>query len=287
MILFISDGRLGNQLFQYAFLNTIRKDKEFVLSLNMDVLVSSFTINNSKFINISGNKLVTFLSRKALPTIFKKLGNFKVISYFEEKRSADKHKVGYSYTKGLLPISYVQTGFFQSEIFFDAELLGFKQMNDSLSIADKVISELPDTEKVFVHVRRGDYLNEAFEGEIDISLPKSYYLKAIDVIEKQISNPFYIFLTDDYDFVNEAYRDINNKYISTESMLVDLAIMSKCRYGVVSNSSFSWWGAYLSENKKVMIFPKYWYGWKNKIESHPYIQPSWGIVVDPNQKAGA
>src|SRR5699024_1671467 len=116
----------------------------------------------------------------------------------------DKHKVGYSYTKGLLPISYVQTGFFQSEIFFDAELLGFKQMNDSLSIADKVISELPDTEKVFVHVRRGDYLNEAFEGEIDISLPKSYYLKAIDVIEKQISNPFYIFLTDDYDFVNEA-----------------------------------------------------------------------------------
>lgn len=282
MILFISDGRLGNQIFQYAFLNTIRKDKEIVLSLNMEVLVNSFTINNSKFINISGNKLFNFLSRKVLPTVLLKLGKSKIISYIEEQRDTDKYELGYSFNKGLLPISYVQTGFFQSESFFNAEFLDFEQMNNSLSIANKVISELPDKEKVYIHIRRGDYLNEVFEDKKNISLPKSYYLKAIDVIEKHVSNPFYIFLTDDYDFVKEAYRNIDNKYISTESMLVDLAIMSKCRYGIVSNSSFSWWGAYLSENKKMMIFPKYWYGWKNKTESHPHIQPSWGIVIDPN-----
>lgn len=282
MILFISDGRLGNQLFQYAFLNTIKEDKEFVLSLNMDLLVSGFTINNSKFINISGSRLFTIFSRKVLPTVLLKLGKSKLIGYIEEQRNIDKHKVGYSYNKGLLPISYVQTGFFQSESFFNAEFLDFEQMNNSLSIANEVISELPDKEKVYIHIRRGDYLNEVFEDKKNISLPKSYYLKAIDVIEKHVSNPFYIFLTDDYDFVKEAYRNIDNKYISTESMLVDLAIMSKCRYGIVSNSSFSWWGAYLSENKKMMIFPKYWYGWKNKTESHPHIQPSWGVVIDPN-----
>lgn len=282
MILFISDGRLGNQLFQYAFLNTIREDKELILSLNMDVLVNSFTISNSKFINISGNKLFTIFTRKVLPTVLMKLGKSKLISYVEEQKNSDKRKVGYSYNKGLLPINYVQTGFFQSEIFFDTEFLDFKQMNNSLSVADKVISELPDGEKVFIHVRRGDYLNEVFEGERNISLPKSYYLKAMDIIEQKVSNPFYIFLTDDHDFVNEAYRDIDSKHISTESMLVDLAIMSKCRYGIVSNSSFSWWGSYLSENKKMMIFPKYWYGWKNKTESHPNIQPSWGVVIDPN-----
>lgn len=282
MILFISDGRLGNQLFQYAFLNTIREDKELVLSLNMDLLLSGFTINNSKFINVSGNRLFTIFSRKVLSTVLLKLGRSKIIGYIEEQKNIDKRKVGYSYKKGLLPISYVQAGFFQSEIFFDDEFLDLKQMHSSLSIADKIVSELPDREKVFIHVRRGDYLNEVFKDERDISLPKSYYLKAIDIIENQVSNPFYIFLTDDYDFVREAYRDIDNKYISKESMLVDLAIMSRCRYGIVSNSSFSWWGAYLSENKKVMIFPKYWYGWKNKIESHPYIQPPWGVVIDPN-----
>ena len=282
MILFISDGRLGNQLFQYAFLNTIREDKELILSLNMDVLVNSFTISNSKFINISGNKLFTIFTRKVLPTVLMKLGKSKLISYVEEQKNSDKRKVGYSFEKGILPVSYVQTGFFQSERFFDAEFLDFKQMNDSLSVANKVISELPDKEKVFIHVRRGDYIDEVFEGKKNISLPKSYYLKAIEIIEKQVSDPFYIFLTDDYDFVNEVHCDIDNKYISTESMLVDLAIMSKCRYGIVSNSSFSWWGAYLSENKKMMIFPKYWYGWKNKTESHPHIQPSWGIVIDPN-----
>lgn len=282
MILFISDGRLGNQLFQYAFLNSIRKDKELVLSLNMEVLVNSFRISNSKFINISGNKLFTLVSRKVLPTVLLKLGKSKIISYIEEQRDTGKRKEGYSFNKGLLPIIYVKTGFFQSESFFDDKFLDFNQMNDSLSVANKVISKLPDKQKVFIHVRRGDYLNEVFEGERNISLPKSYYLKAIDIIEKQVSNPFYIFLTDDYDFVNEAYRGIDNKYISTESMLVDLAIMSKCRYGIVSNSSFSWWGAYLSENKQTMIFPKYWYGWKSKIDSHPNIQPSWGVVIDPN-----
>ncbi len=282
MILFISDGRLGNQLFQYAFLNTIRKDKEIVLSLNMEMLINSFTIINNKFINIPSNKLFTLVSRKVLPTVLLKLGKSKIISYIVEQRDTDKYEVGYSFNKGLLPINYVQTGFFQSESFFNHKFLDFNQMDDSLSIAEKVISVLPDKEKVFIHVRRGDYLNEVFEGEKNISLPKSYYLKAIDIIEKQVSNPFYIFLTDDYDFVQEAYRDIDNKYISAESMLVDLAIMSKCRYGIVSNSSFSWWGAYLSENKQMMIFPKYWYGWKSKIESHPDIQPSWGVVIDPN-----
>lgn len=282
MILFISDGRLGNQVFQYAFLNTIKKDNEIILSLNMEVLVNSFRISNRRFINISGNKLFTLASRKILPTVFMELGKFKIISYIEEHRDIGNCELGYSFNRGLLPIKYVQTGFFQSERFFNAEFLDLKQMTDSLTIADKLISELPDGEKVFIHVRRGDYLNEVFEGERNISLPKSYYLKAIDIIGNNVSSPFYIFLTDDHDFVNEAYRDIDNKHISTETMLVDLAIMSKCRYGIVSNSSFSWWGAYLSDNKKMMIFPKYWYGWKNRTESHPDIQPSWGVVIDPN-----
>jgi hypothetical protein len=34
------------------------------------------------------------------------------------------------------------------------------------------------------------------------------------------------------------------------------------------------------KNKKKVIFPKYWYGWKQKIESHVGIQPSWAEVID-------
>ena len=63
-------------------------------------------------------------------------------------------------------------------------------------------------------------------------------------------------------------------------MPTDLAIMNLCEYGVVANSSFSWWGAWMMKNRKKVIFPKYWYGWKLRIESHVGIQPSWCEVID-------
>jgi hypothetical protein len=43
-------------------------------------------------------------------------------------------------------------------------------------------------------------------------------------------------------------------------MGIVFALMTLCEYGVCSNSSFSWWGAYLMKNKKIVIMPKYWYG---------------------------
>ena len=91
---------------------------------------------------------------------------------------------------------------------------------------------------------------------------------------------FFIFLSDDAGFVECCFEDIENKYISRNSMTVDLAIMSLCLYGIVSNSSFSWWGAYMMKDRKKVVFPKYWYGWKIKVESHVNIQPEWAEVIE-------
>ena len=65
-------------------------------------------------------------------------------------------------------------------------------------------------------------------------------------------------------------------------MGVDLAIMSLCEAGICSNSSFSWWGAYLIKDRKKVIMPRYWYGWKQKIESHIRIQPEWAETIEFN-----
>ena len=42
MILFFAGGRLGNQIFQYAFLNTIAKDNELIVSTHMEQLTNTF-----------------------------------------------------------------------------------------------------------------------------------------------------------------------------------------------------------------------------------------------------
>ena len=59
-----------------------------------------------------------------------------------------------------------------------------------------------------------------------------------------------------------------------------LSLMSLCKYGVCSNSTFAWWGAYLMKKKQYIVFPKYWLGWKTKVESHPGIQPPWSNIID-------
>jgi hypothetical protein len=39
------------------------------------------------------------------------------------------------------------------------------------------------------------------------------------------------------------------------------------------------------KNRKEVLFPKYWYGWKTKTESNPGILPKWGALLDvPIQK---
>ena len=76
------------------------------------------------------------------------------------------------------------------------------------------------------------------------------------------------------------FNEFQNKLVSYNIPQIDLAIMTLCNYGICSNSSFSWWGAYLIKNRKKIIFPSYWFGWKSRIESHPGIQPSWSDVID-------
>jgi len=129
-------------------------------------------------------------------------------------------------------------------------------------------------------VRRGDYLFEKYLDEVGIDLPRSYFTKAMEAIKKEVENPFFIFLSDDPAFVACCFQDEKNKYISRNDMGVDLALMTLCEYGIVSNSSFSWWGAYLMQNRKKVIFPNYWYGWKQKIASHIDVQPSWAEVIE-------
>lgn len=282
MILFVSDGRLGNQLFQYAFLATIVKPHERICCFKMEQFSESFELENPRFIAVkAGRNAFALFNRIIRPYVLMPLAKLGIVGYIAQEKRGNVSLPSVTNRRGWLPIRFVETNFFQSEKFFLPEKVKIGLNAHAVAEAETVISSLPEgNEKVFIHVRRGDYSAEVFNGERGIDLPKRYFEAAMRRIRAEVENPFFVFLSDDPEYVECCFESVQNKYVSRNGMLTDLALMSLCSYGIASNSSFSWWGAYFMQTKKRVIFPKYWYGWKSKQESHIDIQPSWGEVID-------
>lgn len=70
-----------------------------------------------------------------------------------------------------------------------------------------------------------------------------------------------IVTSDDIKWCKEHIQDENVYYSEGEDEYFDLYLASKCHHNILSNSTFSWWGAYLNENSnKRVIVPERWYG---------------------------
>lgn len=107
---------------------------------------------------------------------------------------------------------------------------------------------------VSLHVRRGDFVNTKK------MLPVSYFRKAIDFMKKKYENPLFLVFSEDLDWAKNNLHICNNCiYVNEDRKLRDyeeLIIMSRCKSNIISNSTFSWWGAWLNQNpKKIVIAP--------------------------------
>lgn len=283
MIVFFGEGRLGNQLFQYAFMKSFAKKDEMILTCNFEEFKKIF-ISKDKIININ-NKYLKFIIRKYIVYFFIVLSKARIInSYKQDMMGSGQYLIdgsGVSYLKGLFPITFVYQGYFQSEKFINRDISELKIKKYYLEKARDCLRDINENyQKVFVHIRRGDYVNAEYLGIKGVDLPVSYYKNLIAYFDSKIKNPFFIFLSDDRNFVKYYFEDVKNKIISNNSMGVDFAIMTLCDHGILSNSSFSWWGSYLMEERGEIFAPKYWFGFKSKIEFPIDVIPSYAKEAD-------
>jgi hypothetical protein len=130
---------------------------------------------------------------------------------------------------------------------------------------------------VAIHIRRGDYLNNPKARYFHGILGEDYYKKSISYIKKRVNNPFYFIFSDDVELVKKTFFFFNKKnyiFIDTKSSIDDLHLMSNCKHFIIANSTFSWWGAWLSKNKhKIICAPKRWV--RAKISTPDIIPESW------------
>lgn len=158
-------------------------------------------------------------------------------------------------------------GFFQSEKYFDKELVlnTYKPKPEFLQVvkdAGKDFINLTGT--VAVHVRHGDYIDRQ---DCHPVLPISYYENAMVHLYNEVGpNLNFIFFSDDMPWCKQHFRGENIYYAEGNSNIVDMYLMAHCHHHIIANSSFSWWGAWLkklfTDNAGITIAPQTWFGEK-------------------------
>jgi len=266
---------LGNQLFQYALARSlsIQQGKEFKLDISYFggepdkdhpriYQLCHFNINE----NIAGPKEIDsfikpgFLKRRWREIIHIGLPYYKKKVVYENGLSFDNdifHVEDNSYL----------FGYWQDERYFSAiqdqlrKDLSFKTAPSSLN--KEFLQQIEETTSVCIHIRRGDYLTDQSTVTTIGICDLPYYYNAIEIVRSKINNPVFYIFSDEMEWVKREFKiDQPCIYVdhnSQEMAYEDLRLMSACKNHIIANSSFSWWGAWLSNNKdQLVIAPKVW-----------------------------
>ena len=98
------------------------------------------------------------------------------------------------------------------------------------------------------------------------------FFNELDLLEIRLNT------LDDIEWCKKNFSDIPNAIFFTgdyKHPIEDLRFMSLCKHHIIANSTFSWWGAYLSDDTGVTIYPSSWY---NADERATRIPKSWIAV---------
>ncbi|WP_243371791.1 alpha-1,2-fucosyltransferase [Geotalea sp. SG265] len=168
-----------------------------------------------------------------------------------------------------LPDDTLLVGYWQSEKYFkDIGEMIRREFSPIISLEgkDKEIAEHIQAENsVSLHVRRGDYIADADVNAVHGVCSVDYYMRSIEIMKGIVACPHVFVFSDDPSWVIENLQlpcpstVIQHNTTSQEAHL-DLRLMSLCKHHIIANSSFSWWGAWLSENPgKLVIAPRKWF----------------------------
>ena len=267
-------GGLGNQLFQYAFVEKLKsmgKDVKVDLSIYEDtpegttVRDSIYDMLNTKYEIATREEIDSLFKRDIWSKIWRRISK-NANAYYENEPSYKPEIL--KRTKGYL------VGYWQSEKYFKdmrSRIVEAFDLSEMMKNGDAAILDdrESDTESVALHIRGGDYLNKLNVGTFGGICTKEYYCKAIEYIAQKIKNPkFYIF-TNDKEYAKtivDAVLDSAGESISYQFVegnneshaYLDLVLMSKCKHHILANSSFSWWGEYLSDQSGITVAPPRW-----------------------------
>jgi hypothetical protein len=285
MILFFEYGRLGNQLFQYMGLKQFFPGQRLIF-IGCDDLHAVIEIEDVTFIQKKNQKrwLIIRLFVRVMSILIRLRSVGLISEVCKESSYAVNARRGLLWGIYLLQHSYFQhnsvTNRFEDTITIRQQYI---QLAKSWLNANSVQADRNNL--VFLHIRRGDYLSWPNRTSPAV-LSLSWYQRAMASIKASVSNPLFIVLTDDLYYAKDVFCGQSDVLISENNHLVDFALMSLCHHGILSASSFAWWGAWFSRQSNaendlgIYLAPNYWTGHRLKQWSPEGFVTDWITYIE-------
>jgi len=225
--------RLGNNLFQisHAYAQAIKHNRSFVIfDQGHEHLLNFYPNIFRKFDFLRGNIPNHYVSVET-PFSFKEITPDLQDCVFKGWYQSEKFFKPYS--------NIIKDLYTPQPLFVDNMLMKYPMLKDSNVTA--------------IHVRRGDYIKYPLYHPVFSS-------EYIRFAASQIPTDWYFIFSDDIQWCKDNIF-LKSQLIIEESDWASLWIMSMCKNFIISNSTFSWWGSYLSKNEnKTIIAPRIWFG---------------------------
>lgn len=304
MIILTLGGGLGNQMFQYAFARKLQKmtgDTELKFSgyhlvgtgNSEKMLFNLNVVDGITFCNEEEQKQLEKVQEKKL----KQLRYYKILNRFVKGVAPWKVKrmtKGGFYTTNTIydyadyyisdaTVKYVEGGFQTWKYWQDM----IPQIREELLVKKEpsaenttLMEEMKNCESVCVHIRRGDYLAPQF-AHLNVC-DEDYYMTAMKRMAEQKSDAiFYIFTNnhEEVEWIKENYHfeGYNVRYVDLDNPdYEELRLMYCCKNFIISNSTYSWWGQFLSDNPdKIVMAPSVW---NREMNADGIYMPDWQII---------
>jgi len=270
------DGGFGNQLFQYAAARSLADRLGVDLALDLRLL----EINDSRKFEldryqiraeIATDKELAHLPNSRSTRLGRIFSNLSLafpefISYpIIWQRSVE---YDLRFLKIKKPIFLV--GYWQTEQYFywnRFRLINDLQPNESLYSDNALRRCIEGTVSVALHIRRGDYISNSAAASVHGLCDKQYYTNAVQYMIDALKDIQLFIFSDDTEWVRGnlefAVPCIIVDAQHGSSTLFDFEMMRSCKHHIISNSTYSWWAAWLAEHSnQIVIAPKQWF--KNK-----------------------
>lgn len=163
------------------------------------------------------------------------------------------------------------------DFYQDATCIDKDIAYDLFAPYESILNEIRETygdvsDYVCVNVRRGDYL-ERDNPELGFRTLTAEQINAI--LAEHFSKDKVLFVSDDIEWCKANFKGKRYAFADKPCRYkpeMDLYLQTQCKANVISNSTFSWWGAYLNANAEKVVCPWPWFE-GNKIDPMNNILP--------------